>query len=328
MRAELARARSADRLHSAYLIEGPAGTGRRALAHWLGRLILCRTAGDAPCETCPDCRKTRPAAGESQGAARSGDAPSHPHPPSRHPDWTLIEPDGSTVKIAQVRALQAALSLVAHERGRRVATILEAQALNDQAANALLKTLEEPPLGTTLILVATQGESLPATILSRVSRIHLPPVSPSALAAALEAEGQTADAAWLAATLGGGSLPAARAWLAESLEAARAVHAEMTAAERALAIGTAGPALDLAESVRGGGEGGRDRTQLVLDVYDALCRERIRTAAARAEDAASTDALVRWLDRADASVDARREMGERNLNAQMVVEGLLLALVD
>jgi DNA polymerase III delta' subunit len=188
-RAELVRAVAADRVHGAYLFEGPAGTGRGATALWLARLLVCREPGNGPCERCPDCLRSAPT---EEGNALGS-----------HADLRLIEPDGALIKVDQVRALQRDLSLAPNEGGRRVAVLLGAERLNAAAANALLKTLEEPPARTTLILVAEHADGLPATVRSRTVRIRFAPEAESAVAEALQREGFAESDAWLAASLGG-----------------------------------------------------------------------------------------------------------------------------
>ncbi len=93
----------------------------------------------------------------------------------RHPDFTrvgLLE-ESKQIRVEQVRELAAHLALASHQGGFKVALIDPADALNWNAANALLKTLEEPPARTVLILVAQQPSRLPATLLSRCQRIRI-----------------------------------------------------------------------------------------------------------------------------------------------------------
>ena len=93
----------------------------------------------------------------------------------RHPDFTrigLLE-ESKQIRVEQVRELAAHLALASHQGGFKVALIDPADALNWNAANALLKTLEEPPPRTVLILVAQQPSRLPATVLSRCQRIRI-----------------------------------------------------------------------------------------------------------------------------------------------------------
>ena len=93
-----------------------------------------------------------------------------------HPDWISITPleDSRQIRIEQVRELAQELALTSHQGGYKVGILSPADVLNRFAANALLKTLEEPPRRTVLILVASQPSRLPATILSRCQRIRIP----------------------------------------------------------------------------------------------------------------------------------------------------------
>ena len=112
-----------------------------------------------------------------------------------HPDWVKVHPvdDSKQIRIEQIRELGEELSLTSHQGGYKVGVIAPADVLNRFAANALLKTLEEPPARTVLILVVTQPSRLPATILSRCQRIRI-------------AAPERADSvAWLEATKGKGN---------------------------------------------------------------------------------------------------------------------------
>jgi DNA polymerase-3 subunit delta' len=234
-----------------------------------------------------------------------------------HPDLHVIEPDGPMLKIEQVRLLQDRLSLVANEGGHRVGLVFGAERMNKNAANALLKTLEEPPAATTLILVTAAANALPPTVRSRTTAYRFAPQAASEIESRLLEEGLDAEDAWLAAQLGGGSLSAAREWAAEHLEDAR----EIAAGLRAIPGGTASDALDFAESFRGGAAV-RPRVELCLGVWGVLVRRQVERAAQRGD----RGALELWLDRAEAGMRARRELAIRNLNPQLVVESLALDL--
>jgi len=92
-----------------------------------------------------------------------------------HPDWISVRPSDESrqIRIEQVRELGQELALTSHQGGYKVGVVSPADLLNRFAANALLKTLEEPPQRTVLILVATQPSRLPATILSRCQRVRV-----------------------------------------------------------------------------------------------------------------------------------------------------------
>lgn len=149
----LAAAHQAGRLPHALLLHEAPGAGGDWLAKWVARLVLCRGAG-APCGACPGCHRVSTA---------------------QHPDLLVLQPieDSRQIRIEQVRELSEELSLTAHQGSYKVAIISPADSLNRFAANALLKTLEEPPPRTLLMLVVTQPSRLPATILSRCQRIRI-----------------------------------------------------------------------------------------------------------------------------------------------------------
>jgi DNA polymerase-3 subunit delta' len=153
----LRRAVKGGRLAHAYLLRGPAGVGKKSLALAFGNYLNCLNPlpeADA-CGQCVSCRKLA-----------SGN----------HPDRLLIEPDGATIKIGQVRELKRALTFPPLEATYRVVIITEVQSMRREAANSLLKLLEEPPPGNLLFLTGdTAGEILP-TILSRCQQIPLSPL--------------------------------------------------------------------------------------------------------------------------------------------------------
>jgi DNA polymerase-3 subunit delta' len=149
----LRHARRAGRFPSALLIHDPRGVGGEWLTAYAAQMLLCRAA-TAPCGECRDCRLFL--AGQ-------------------HPDYHALTPieDSKLIRVDQVRELAAELALTAHAGGATVATIAPADAMNQSAANALLKTLEEPRPGASLILLAAVPSRLPATVLSRCQRLAL-----------------------------------------------------------------------------------------------------------------------------------------------------------
>jgi DNA polymerase-3 subunit delta' len=169
--AALAHALAAGRLPHALLIHEAPGAGGEWLAIWAAQLVLCQEP-QPPCGRCASCRRV---------AAR------------QHPDltWVGLEEESREIRIDQVRNLSQELSLKSHGGGYKVGIITPADALNRFAANALLKTLEEPPGATLLALVATQPSRLPPTILSRCQRLRVrAPQRAESLAWLTEAKGQ------------------------------------------------------------------------------------------------------------------------------------------
>lgn len=156
------RALESGRLGHAVLLHVPRGAGGEWLARWSAARVFCRAA-NAPCGECLDCRRV---------AA------------DQHPDCLFVQPieDSKEIRVDQVRELIAELGLSSHGGGRKIAILAPADRLNRNAANSLLKTLEEPTRETLLVLVAAELGRLPATILSRCTRIVVPaPTRESAL---------------------------------------------------------------------------------------------------------------------------------------------------
>lgn len=154
--AALRAARAGGRLSHAILVHAAAGTGGDWLAAWIARLALCSAApAEAPCGRCVDCRRVLEL---------------------KHPDLSVatLEEESRQIRIEQVRDLASELALTSHQGHGKVAILTPADALNRFAANALLKTLEEPPPGTVLVLVSEQPSRLPATVRSRCQRVRVP----------------------------------------------------------------------------------------------------------------------------------------------------------
>ena len=151
---QLRRARPAGRFPTALLIHDQRGAGGAVLADFAVRLALCR-AQVPPCGQCRDCRLLAAA---------------------QHPDYLSVVPleDSRQIRVEQIRELSEQLALTAHGGGATVALIAPADAMNANAANALLKTLEEPRPGVSLLLLTAMPSRLAPTILSRCQRLAVP----------------------------------------------------------------------------------------------------------------------------------------------------------
>jgi DNA polymerase-3 subunit delta' len=195
-----------ERLAHAFLIHGPAGIGKLAFAEGAAQALLCERPGaaGAACGACPGCAWFAQAS---------------------HPDFRRLEPaqpeesdeaagEGREKKasvqidVRQVRALEDFVNLSSHRGGARVVLIHPAEALNPNAANALLKSLEEPPPRTYFLLVAHRWHYLLPTIRSRCRLVALALPDAGAALAWLTAEG-VADPGLALAHAGGAPLAAA-----------------------------------------------------------------------------------------------------------------------
>jgi hypothetical protein len=206
------------RLHSAYLLSGPGPEPREAALRF-ARAVACSGGPPRPCESCAGCRRSRP--GEEialDGAGKTGPLLRHV---GDHADlfWVERGAGDTRVRIAQIRALQHALRLRSSEGGRRAAVIADAEWLNQESQNALLRLLEEPPQGTTLVLVAATSSGLLATVRSRCQRVRFRPATTSAVD-----DPENAELVARLEAIRGASVPDLLDW-AEEFRGARAVAA-------------------------------------------------------------------------------------------------------
>ena len=153
----LQEAYARQRIPNAYLFAGPAGVGKSTTAQILAKLINCEgpRADNNPCDVCASCRKIE-------------------H--GNHMDVTILEPDNNIFKIKQIRGLQRALRFPPQDGRMRVITLDGVEKMNQEAANAFLKILEEPPPNNLFVLVCSNPSLLLPTILSRCQRVPFAPI--------------------------------------------------------------------------------------------------------------------------------------------------------
>ena len=132
---------ASDRIAGAYLFVGPTGVGKELVARYFAQLVFCEANTEPPevCGTCLACRKVE-----------SGN----------HPDLQIIRPEGSLMKIGQIRTLQRQVIYEPLEAKRKVYILTDVDRMNPEAENCLLKTLEEPPAASVLILLTDNAQVL------------------------------------------------------------------------------------------------------------------------------------------------------------------------
>lgn len=319
------------RLHHCLLFEGPAGVGKRLAAIQLALYANCSAEIEAaaqpalsffaarpppPARPCGRCRACQPALAGS------------------HPDLIVVgtDPEKITRVISadQARRLIGALALQRHSAPHRFVILDPADALNEEAANALLKTLEEPPEGTRFILVTDRPAGLLQTIRSRCQRIRFRPVPPVELRPWLEQRGADPDLADRAQGSPGLALQ-----LAES----------------------GPPGLDLldglarlpgqpihqlfayTESLGKKAEGGGEKTTQIVDLLEELLRDTVLVAQRRPAAVLHRDRLSlldSWaaalypggVGRMQEALGDARERLRLNVNGRVVLEALLSRLAQ
>jgi len=317
-------------VHHAWLFTGPEGVGKETAARAFARSLLCRAPRDGEaCGECPSCGKVE------RGV---------------HPDLLQVLPEALAVergllareelgrtpsrelKIEQVRNLEGMLALSPVEGERRVVLLLGADSMNVPAQNAFLKTLEEPPAGTHLVLLAEAGDALLATIRSRCVRVPFGPLPLDFVAERVAQEREIAeDEARLLAALAGGSLGRALALTPEALED----RAEILSGIESLDARDFRPVLALAERMAAGGRAG---AEILLDAVALFYRDVAVVAEGGPEEVVANRDLLPLLRRAaergcrDAISRFRRAERarlalERHVVPRLAVERFLLSCV-
>jgi DNA polymerase-3 subunit delta' len=281
----LVRALEARRVHHAYRFEGPEGVGKELAAFALAQALVCTGGVASGCGACDACRRAVTLASE------------RPHTPL-HPDITLIErglyapdtlgrsrPETNEISVDQIRKLVLAhASFPPHEGRARVFIVRRAEELSVSAANALLKTLEEPRPDTHFVLLTSRGDRLLTTIRSRTLPLRFGPLPDAVIHRVLEEKGVPDARRALAVELAGGSAGAALELADEELTRARE---ELVASVlRAVAARDLAPALGLGDAR----EAGRDALKSDLRAVAAAIARSARDDVTRDPAAAAVSA--------------------------------------
>lgn len=191
--------RAAERPHHAYLFAGPEGSGKQLAARAFTAALICKEGG---CGLCRDCRLALE---------------------DRHPNLVLVEPEGRDIRVGDgpdedgtARWMVARAHLTAPEAGRKVFRIEQADRMTEEAADVLLKALEEPPAETVFLLSSARPHEIPETIRSRCQTVAFRPLAEDFLVETLVREGIEEGRARLASRIAGGNLGRARRVAADS----------------------------------------------------------------------------------------------------------------
>lgn len=324
----LRRAVTGGRVASAYLFVGPAGVGKDRTAHALAQVMNCRDLrdGDA-CGACMPCRRI------ANGM---------------HPDILILQrdlkdppadamkrdelrrrrlesfPEGDlkgNITVEQVRELLARMPFRPHEGGTRWVIVREAERMRTEAANAFLKTLEEPPEATHFVLLTHQPSSLLPTIRSRCQVVRFGLLEPAIVTAVLGDLGLDPALVETVVPLADGSVGRALEFSdAESLAHRKALMTKFLGALRATQTGFAGGAfIDIGEEAKG-----LDKRDL-----DAVLTLLLRHFRAEALKAAGADGRLATVQAARAEIVRESQSlldGPSNLNVQLAIEAMMVKL--
>lgn len=305
----LRRALVNGRVAHAYLFSGPDGIGKRLMALALARAIVCLE--QRGCGHCQACRKI-----------------DH----QNHPDLHTLEPDGNSIKIEQIRALQRDLNLKPLEAIRKICLIEQAETMTIGAANALLKTLEEPRGDTLLILLTAQPNLLLETIRSRCQPLPFTRHPNSRIQAELEKQlGIESTESHILAALSEGSFKKA---FGKDRELYLEQRRELLKTLTGLSSGSILPILDFAEQLAA------DKTVLpdILEIFQAFYRDVLMTLQGHGDEKLVNLDLKEKISRVSGREDVATILAKlealsqalhqltRNVNRQLAMEVLLLKL--
>jgi len=301
-----------ERVTHSYLFIGPEGVGKETTALAFARALLCSQPADG--DACGLCRECRQVGGQN------------------HPDISIVRPAGTSIKIEQIREIQRKCPYRPYQGGRKLFLILQAEVMTADAANCLLKTLEEPPGDTIFILLSTRPQALLPTILSRCQQYYFKGIpGPELIGGLVTLHGLVPEDARVAAALSGGSMGKAIDYASGSFQKERS--AALALAE---ALGKSGPleALEMAEKMSKNKEKAHSMLETLTCWYRDLLVSREtggngflfnpdRSAAVEKEAGCfETGRLVEIIE----DIEATKNKIEANANTRLVLEALFLRL--
>jgi len=302
------RAIGSGKTSHSYIFEGPSGCGRRKTAQALIQALFCRNSVDDACGTCPSCRKV---AG------------------GNHADIHVVEPlpDKRDISIDQLRDMQRELALRPYEAPRKACFLEPAERMSVNAANSLLKTLEEPPGNAIIILFTENADMLLPTIRSRCQLVRFSPLSPEHVRMLLEQKGIEGSSAALLSQMADGSMQRALELDNESLtERCELLLKHLNN----MSLGNIVTVFNASEELGGNRDNALETLDLLLSfVRDMLhlaagCNDIINTAIRPAlESLASGLNLDRILQLAGEIIETRRAV-QRNANVKLALDHLFI----
>lgn len=325
----LRRSIAGGRAAHAYLISGPAQVGKARLALRLAQALNCELGGPDPCLSCRTCKRimrgnhpdVRIAGLASQGAALKAEEA------ARQRD----------LKIDTIREWQADINLRPYEGQRRIFILHDAERMSESAANAMLKTLEEPPPYATLVLVAnTAGDLLP-TIVSRCQPLKLRPVPRELLAAALrQRHGLVAEEANLLAAWSGGR----PGWAIQMFESPDELEARQNQLDELAALATQSRSEGLRwaeEQAKRFRAGEQASVYAALEIWQGWWRDVLLTAAGcrdaithvdrrEALEQAAQRYAIPEIHALLVRIGSTSQLLRENVNPQLAIENILLHL--
>lgn len=300
-------------LHHAWLISGSEGVGKRSFVRAWVAALLCQQA-DAQQQACGACSSCKMLASgghpDAHLLSNDGHLGLSSHATLQHEDGLSYWTPKSTsmrrdIAVDAARSLMDKLSVTSHRGGMRVVVVHPASDMSDATANALLKTIEEPPAKTLLLFVTDFPQSLKQTIRSRCQQLRFAVPSKGEALSWLYGAHPDADAVLLAEA-GGAPLKAA-AWLASGESKRRALWRNTL---QQVADRRSDPLQAAAELARDKSEAGQ-----VLRLWQTLMQQQLREGGAWSARHESFHAML---------LDGLRRLEDHNANAQLLFESLLL----
>lgn len=305
-------------LAHAYLLVGPDGAGKNAVAQWLALRLFClHPQNDEPDYRCAECRRIL-----------SGN----------HPDVVVAEPEGRQIKVDRIRYLKSEFSKSAMEGNQKIFIIKGAEKMTSSAANSLLKFIEEPGPGTYILLLTTNKSAVLPTILSRTQVLELAPLKRTDLLRVMTDRGITASQAQIAVGLTDSVAQVVDwcndDWFAEAIQGVVQWYRHASQGQMMAFV-------DVATVLGKLGNHSRDRQQVLLDLIALLWRDTLLWANGVQNQARLhfiddqqliSEVSQRYSDQELLAVSqltlATRHELEQNISFQNVVEKLTIQIVQ